>query len=180
MNSCRIFRWSRMIFNHCSKYHAGIVSSFSLSLTTAAFASKFAACMWIHTKEALTGGHILDWEQEEYLKRRKMSIILCPNWVCAGTGSQRPRTRIEPWEVIWKSKSITKSSMVLSCTLLWDHSVESAHRSRVCWFRWPESYTVHTRSGAVTRRWKDGGWESILHPLLMDMMMKQKAVMNDL
>ena len=47
--------------------------------------SKFAACMWIYTKEALTGGQILDLEQEEYLKKRMMSIMLCTNWVCAGT-----------------------------------------------------------------------------------------------
>ena len=30
--------------------------------------SKFAACMWIYTKEALTGGQILDRVQEEYLE----------------------------------------------------------------------------------------------------------------
>ena len=47
--------------------------------------SKFAACMWIYTKEASTGGQILDREQEEYLKKRIMSIMLCTNWVCAGT-----------------------------------------------------------------------------------------------
>ena len=41
--------------------------------------SKFAACMWIYTKEALTGGQILDREQEEYLKKRIMSIMLCTN-----------------------------------------------------------------------------------------------------
>ena len=46
--------------------------------------SKFAACMWIHTKEALTGGQILNQEQEKYLKKRMMSIMLCTNWVCAG------------------------------------------------------------------------------------------------
>ena len=39
--------------------------------------------MWIYTKEALTGGRILDKEQEEYLKKRKMSIMLCTS--CAGT-----------------------------------------------------------------------------------------------
>ena len=32
--------------------------------------SKFAACMWIYTEEALTGGQILDREQEEYLRKR--------------------------------------------------------------------------------------------------------------
>ena len=47
--------------------------------------SKFAACMWIYTKEALTGGQILDREQEEYPRKRTMSIILCTNWVFAGT-----------------------------------------------------------------------------------------------
>ena len=47
--------------------------------------SKFPACMWIYTKEALTGGQILNQEQEEYLKERMMSIMLCTKWVCAGT-----------------------------------------------------------------------------------------------
>ena len=48
--------------------------------------SKFAACVWIYyAKEALTGGQILDWEQEECLKKRINFIMLCTNWVCAGT-----------------------------------------------------------------------------------------------
>ena len=47
--------------------------------------SKFAACMWIYTKEALTGGQILDKDQEKYLKKLMMSTMLCTNWVCAGT-----------------------------------------------------------------------------------------------
>ena len=42
--------------------------------------SKFAACMWIFSKEALTGGQILHPVQEEYLRKRIMST----NWVCAG------------------------------------------------------------------------------------------------
>ena len=46
--------------------------------------SKFAACK-IYTKEALTGGQILDREQDEYLRKRIMSIMLCTSWVCAGT-----------------------------------------------------------------------------------------------
>ena len=47
--------------------------------------AKFAACMWIYTEEALIGGQTLDREQEEYLKKRTMSIMLCTTWVCAGT-----------------------------------------------------------------------------------------------
>ena len=46
--------------------------------------SKFAACMWIYTREALTGGQMLDRKQEEYLRKRIMSVMLCTNWVCAG------------------------------------------------------------------------------------------------
>ena len=46
--------------------------------------SKFAACMWICTEEALTGGQILDREKEEYLKKRIVSVMLCTNSVCAG------------------------------------------------------------------------------------------------
>ena len=46
--------------------------------------SKFAACMWIYTKEVLTRGHILNREKEEYLKKRMMFIMLCTNWVSAG------------------------------------------------------------------------------------------------
>ena len=41
--------------------------------------SKFAECMWTYTKEALTRGRILDKEQEEYLKKRKMSIFSLHN-----------------------------------------------------------------------------------------------------
>ena len=47
--------------------------------------SKFAACMWIYTKEVLTKGQKPIPEMEEYLKRRLMSIVLCMNWVSAGT-----------------------------------------------------------------------------------------------
>ena len=47
--------------------------------------SKFAACMWLYTKEVLTRGHVLNPEMEEYLKKGVMSIMLCTNWVCAGT-----------------------------------------------------------------------------------------------
>ena len=43
-----------------------------------------AACVWIYRKEALTGGQKLDREQEEHLKQRIMSIMLCTNWVCEG------------------------------------------------------------------------------------------------
>ena len=45
---------------------------------------KFAACMLISSKEALTGGQILDRVQEEYLRKRIKSIMLCTNWICAG------------------------------------------------------------------------------------------------
>ena len=47
--------------------------------------SKFAACMWIYTKEALTKGQIPNPAMEECLKKRLLSIMLCTNWVCAGT-----------------------------------------------------------------------------------------------
>ena len=47
--------------------------------------SQFAACMWIYTKEVLTRGQILNAEMQEYQRKRMMSIMLCTNWVCAGT-----------------------------------------------------------------------------------------------
>ena len=89
--------------------------------------SKFAACMWIYTQEALTAGQIRDREQEQYLKKLIMSIMLCTNGSVlvlsliqlssrrknifkhdtgfqnrslVYCGSQRPRTWIESWEVI--------------------------------------------------------------------------------
>ena len=37
------------------------------------------------TKAVLTRGQILNLEMEEHLKKRMMSIMLCTNWVCAGT-----------------------------------------------------------------------------------------------
>ena len=47
--------------------------------------SEFAACMWIYTKEVLTGWQKPTPEVAEYLKRRLLSMMLCMNWVCAGT-----------------------------------------------------------------------------------------------
>ena len=47
--------------------------------------SNFAACMWIYTKGVLTRRQIPTPEMEMCLKRRMMSIMLCMNWVCAGT-----------------------------------------------------------------------------------------------
>ena len=47
--------------------------------------SNFAACMWIYTKDALTKGQIPNPAMEEYLKKRMLFIMLCTNWVCAGT-----------------------------------------------------------------------------------------------
>ena len=38
--------------------------------------SKFAASMWIYTKEALTKGQLPDPAMEEYLKKRMLSIML--------------------------------------------------------------------------------------------------------
>ena len=47
--------------------------------------SKFASCMWIYTKEALTKGQIPNSEVEKYLKKRMMSTMPRMNWVCAET-----------------------------------------------------------------------------------------------
>ena len=47
--------------------------------------SKFAACMWIHTKMVLTEWRKPTPEMQEYLKRRMLSIMLRANWVCAET-----------------------------------------------------------------------------------------------
>ena len=75
--------------------------------------SKFAACMWIYTKEALTGGQTLNQEQEEYLKKRIMSIMRCTNWVCAGTFADHEwvsaRTNIEQEEVILSVELVSLS-----------------------------------------------------------------------
>ena len=46
--------------------------------------SQIATCMWIYTKEVLTRGKIVNPEQEVYLKKRMMPIMLCTSWVCAG------------------------------------------------------------------------------------------------
>ena len=43
-----------------------------------------AACLWNFTKEAWTKGQKLGPEQEEYLKKRMLSSMICTNWVCAG------------------------------------------------------------------------------------------------
>ena len=77
--------------------------------------SKFAACMWVYTKEALTGGQIFDREQEEYLKKRIITTMFCANWVGAGTfddhewcrqelSSTRKKFRAWHWISEWKSR----------------------------------------------------------------------------
>ena len=47
--------------------------------------SQFAACMWIYIRGVLTGWQKPTPEIQEYLERRLLSIMLCMNWVCAGT-----------------------------------------------------------------------------------------------
>ena len=72
--------------------------------------SKFAACMWIHTKEVLTGGQITDREEEENLKKRIMSIMLYTIWVCAGTFVEQEwvssRTIIQQQEDVFKHGTV--------------------------------------------------------------------------
>ena len=67
--------------------------------------SKFAACVWIFTKEAWTKGQILGPEQEEYLNKRMLSIMICTNWVCVGAfvdhGWVSERTLIQHEEKYW-------------------------------------------------------------------------------
>ena len=83
--------------------------------------SKFAACMWICTKDALTRGQILDKEQEEYLKKRIMSIMLCTNWVCAGTFVDHEwvssRTNIQQEEEI--SSMALEYKIEVPCVVHW-------------------------------------------------------------
>ena len=147
--------------------------------------------MWIYTKEALTGGQILDREQEEYPRKRIMSIMLCTNWVCAGTFVDREwvssRTIIQqeeeissmaldfkidvPCVVQWsllRFSAPTNLNRILVSDLeiqkvsrsrQWCHHGRycetiqwSAHRSRACGLRWPESYNVHTKREELIKR----------------------------
>ena len=43
--------------------------------------SKFAACMLIYNKMVLTEWRMPTPAMQEYLKRGKLSILLCVNWV---------------------------------------------------------------------------------------------------
>ena len=98
-------------------------------------------------------------------------------------GSQRPRTWIESWEVNWKPK---KYHEVVNSAFM-DAIVRPFSGKRT-----PKSCmltsvarvlqrTAHTKRGELIKRWKNGGWERTLHPrLLMEMMMRNRAVMNDL
>ena len=69
-----------------------------------------------YTKEVLTGGQKLDRVQEEYLRNRIMSIMLCTNWVCAGAFVDHEwvssRTIFQQEEEIlsrhWISKSMSR------------------------------------------------------------------------
>ena len=47
--------------------------------------SRFEACMWLYTKMVLSAWRKPTPEMQEYLKRRMLSIMLCVNWVYAGT-----------------------------------------------------------------------------------------------
>ena len=86
---------------------------------------KFAACMWSYTKEAFIGGQILDREQEEYLRKRIMSIRLCTNWVCAGASVDdewvSSRTIIQQEEEILSTALDFKidAPCVVQWSLLW-------------------------------------------------------------
>ena len=76
------------------------------------------ACMWVYTKEALTGGQILNLEQEEYLKKRMMSIVLCTNsvsfvdheWVSARTLIQQEEENLS-MELDFKNRCSVPSTM---------------------------------------------------------------------
>ena len=46
--------------------------------------SKSATCMWIYTDKARTQGQIQGPSQEEYSKKRTVSIVICTDWACAG------------------------------------------------------------------------------------------------
>ena len=62
--------------------------------------SKFATCMWIHTKEAFTGGYIFDREQEEHAQKRIISMIFCTNWICVGIFVDHDHSSVDrsrPW-----------------------------------------------------------------------------------
>ena len=87
--------------------------------------SKFAACMWIYTEEALTGGHILNQEQGKYLKKRMMSIMHCTNWVCVGAFVDHEwlsaRTIIQQGEEILSMELDFKNDV--PCVIQWDSIV---------------------------------------------------------
>ena len=67
--------------------------------------SKFAACMWICTKEALTGGQILDREREEYLKKRIAQIGSVLGLSLITNGCHQERKTFSAWHSISKSMS---------------------------------------------------------------------------
>ena len=97
-NSGKILWTTDHVYRNACFKHANVQSKavFSFAMTTMdetygwedeekRVGSKFAACMWIYTKEVLTRGPIPTLEMEQCLKRRTTSIMLCMKWVCVGT-----------------------------------------------------------------------------------------------
>ena len=91
--------------------------------------------MWIYTKRVLTGGQNPTPEMNEYLKQRLMSIMLCVNWVCAGTFvihewvSESTITQQEEVEVMGREFGLRKLYPVCGAmvyvVVLSAHTVES-------------------------------------------------------
>ena len=92
----------------------------------------------IYTKEALTKGQILNAAMEEYLKKRMLSIILCTNWVRAGTFVDHE----------WVSESTISQHLEEVMGMVLDHKIGIPCMVHWCmlWFSAPTSRTEH---------WKD-------------------------
>ena len=115
--------------------------------------SKFEACMWIYTKEALTKGQVPNLAMEEYLKKRMLSIMLCTNWVCAGTFVDHE----------WVSESTISQHVeeVLGMELDYEIGIPCVVQRSMLWFSAPSRLNGILQSTTRLSTWRS--WTQIVH-----------------
>ena len=85
--------------------------------------------MWIYTKTVLTERRKPTPEMQEYLTRRMLFIMLCVNWVCAGT--------FDDHEWVSESTIAMQEEEVMGMELDYENSVPCVVQWCMPWFSAP-------------------------------------------
>ena len=109
--------------------------------------SKFAACMRIYTKGALTREQILNREQEKYLKKRIIFKMFCTNWVCAGTFVDH--------EWVSSRTIIQQEQDILSVALDFEIDVPCVVQWSLLWFSAPTNLNRILRSDLKIKKYHE-------------------------